>query len=40
MLFRVRYGADMASRHLEWRGNPQWKQSASDAEYFRQHPPR
>ena len=40
MLFRVRYGADMATRHLEWRGNPQWKQSAGDAEYFRQHPPR
>src|SRR5271166_4741016 len=33
LLFRVRYGADMATRHLEWRGNPQWKQSADDAEY-------
>ena len=40
LLFRVRYGADMASRHLEWRGNPQWQQSASDAEYFQRHPPR
>ena len=40
MLFRVRYGADMATRHLEWRGDPQWKQSTGDAEYFRQHPPR
>ena len=39
LLFRVRYGSDMASRHLEWRGNPQWQQSASDAEYFRKHPP-
>jgi quercetin dioxygenase-like cupin family protein len=40
LLFRVRYGADMASRHLEWRGNPEWRQSAGDADYFRQHPPR
>lgn len=39
LLFRVRYGADMASRHLEWRGNPEWQQSPHDAEYFRQHPP-
>ena len=40
LLFRVRYGADMASRHVEWRGNPQWRQSVGDAEYFREHPPR
>ena len=39
MLFRVRYGADMASRHLEWRGNAAWKQEPRDAEYFREHPP-
>ena len=39
LLFRVRYGADMASRHFEWRGSSQWKQSPQDAEYFRQHPP-
>jgi quercetin dioxygenase-like cupin family protein len=39
LLFRVRYGADMSSRHLEWRGNPEWKQKARDAEYFREHPP-
>jgi quercetin dioxygenase-like cupin family protein len=39
LLFRVRYGADMASRHFEWRGNPAWTQSPRDAEYFRQHPP-
>jgi quercetin dioxygenase-like cupin family protein len=39
LLFRVRYGEDMASRHLEWRGNKEWKQSGQDAEYFRQHPP-
>jgi quercetin dioxygenase-like cupin family protein len=39
LLFRVRYGSDMGSRHLEWRGDKDWKQSPRDAEYFRQHPP-
>ena len=39
LLFRVRYGADMAARHFEWRGNAQWTQSPQDAEYFSQHPP-
>jgi quercetin dioxygenase-like cupin family protein len=38
MLFRVRYGADMASRHCEWRGNPDWKQSPEDADYYQRHP--
>jgi hypothetical protein len=38
LLFRVRYGTDMSSRHLEWRGNPQWRQTPLDAEYFRAHP--
>jgi len=38
-LFRVRYGADMASRHIDWRGNGEWRQSAEDAAYFRVHPP-
>ena len=38
LLFRVRYGSDMVSRHCEWRGNATWKQSAADAEYYRQHP--
>ena len=40
LLFRVRYGSDMGSRHFEWRGNPQWQQSERDADYFRAHPPR
>jgi quercetin dioxygenase-like cupin family protein len=40
LLFRVRYGTDMATRHFEWRGHSQWKQSPQDAEYFQQHPPR
>jgi quercetin dioxygenase-like cupin family protein len=39
LLFRVRYGEDMSSRHFEWRGNAEWKQKPQDAEYFRQHPP-
>jgi quercetin dioxygenase-like cupin family protein len=39
LLFRVRYGGDMASRHLQWRGNRDWKQTPHDAEYFRLHPP-
>src|SRR5215813_3332633 len=39
LLFRVRYGADMAAHHLDWRGNPDWTQSAADADYFRRHPP-
>jgi hypothetical protein len=29
----------MASPRFEWRGNPEFKQSAQDAEYFRHHPP-
>jgi quercetin dioxygenase-like cupin family protein len=39
LLFRVRYGADMLARHFDWRGNPDWRQSADDAAYFAQHPP-
>jgi quercetin dioxygenase-like cupin family protein len=39
LLFRVRYGGDMSSRHFEWRGNAQWTQKPRDAEYFRRHPP-
>lgn len=38
MLFRVRYGEDMRAHHCDWRGNVEWKQSAEDAEYYRQHP--
>lgn len=38
LLFRVRYGTDMASRHFDWRGNPAFKQRAEDAAYFHQHP--
>jgi hypothetical protein len=38
MLFRVRYGSDMLSRHWLWRGNSDWTQSADDADYYRRHP--
>jgi len=39
LLFRVRYGPDMAAHHLDWSSNPQWTQSAADAAYFQAHPP-
>jgi quercetin dioxygenase-like cupin family protein len=39
LLFRVRYGADMLARHVEWRGNPAFKQSPEDAAYFCRNPP-
>ena len=38
LLFRVRYGSDMAARHVDWRGRPGWRQSADDADYYRRHP--
>jgi quercetin dioxygenase-like cupin family protein len=40
LLFRVRYGADMAARHLDWRGRAGFAQSAADAEYYKEHPVR
>ncbi len=38
LLFRVRYGKNMAARHAAWRGRTDWKQSADDADYYRRHP--
>jgi len=38
LLFRVRYGADMLSRHYAWRGNDGWQQSPEDADYYRRNP--
>jgi len=38
LLFRVRYGADMAAHHYQWRNNPAWRQLAADADYYRRHP--
>jgi quercetin dioxygenase-like cupin family protein len=37
LLFRVRYGTDMAAHFLAWRGHPGWAQSAADADFFRDH---
>jgi hypothetical protein len=39
-LFRVRYGSDMASRHVAWRGRTDWTQSAEDAAYYQRNPVR
>ena len=39
LLFRVRHGSSMTARHLQWRGNEDWKQNAQDAEYYRLNPP-
>jgi quercetin dioxygenase-like cupin family protein len=38
LLFRVRYGDDMLSHHLAWRGRDGWSQSVEDAAYFRANP--
>ena len=38
LLFRVRYGASMTARFIEWRGHPDWAQPDEDKEYFRTHP--
>jgi quercetin dioxygenase-like cupin family protein len=38
LLFRVRYGADMRSHFIDWRGRPGWTQSAEDEAYFKAHP--
>jgi hypothetical protein len=35
LLFRVRYGPDMASRHLDNRGKPGFERKPADTEYFR-----
>lgn len=38
VLFRVRYGDDMVSRHLDWRGREGWKQRPEDSAYFEANP--
>src|SRR5262249_47253461 len=37
LLFRVRYGGDMSTRMVDWRGNAEWKQRPEDVEYFKKH---
>ena len=34
LLFRVRYGDDVVSRAVRWRGNAGWEPSADDLAYF------
>ena len=38
LLFRIRYGDDMVSCHLGWRGRENWKQRPEDAAYYAAHP--
>ncbi|HVH77269.1 MAG TPA: cupin domain-containing protein [Stellaceae bacterium] len=40
LLFRVRYGADMAGRTKEWPNNPRWAPRPQDIEYFAQQTAR
>jgi quercetin dioxygenase-like cupin family protein len=40
LLFRVRYGADMAARFADWRGRDGFAQSAEDTDYYRRYPVR
>jgi quercetin dioxygenase-like cupin family protein len=38
LLFRVRYGEDMATRHMENRQHQGWTQKPEDVEFFRANP--
>jgi hypothetical protein len=38
MLFRVRYGDNMATRHMENRQHKDWAQKPEDAAFFRANP--
>lgn len=38
LLFRIRYGADMVSRHVDWRNKPGWRQSEEDQRYYEMNP--
>jgi quercetin dioxygenase-like cupin family protein len=38
VLFRVRYGTTMKSRHMYWQGHPERTQLPEDAEFFAQNP--
>jgi quercetin dioxygenase-like cupin family protein len=40
LLFRVRIGSDMTSRHIDNRGVAGWTQKPEDAAYFTANPPR
>lgn len=38
LLYRVRYGPDLAARTVAWRGQPDWRPSADDKAYASDHP--
>jgi hypothetical protein len=38
LLFRVRYGENMRTRHIANRQHADWRQSPDDTEYFRNNP--
>jgi quercetin dioxygenase-like cupin family protein len=38
LLFRVRYGDDMSTRHMDNRHHKDWKQKPEDAAFFRANP--
>lgn len=38
LLFRVRYGSDMAARHKEWPSNPDWKPTPDDISFYLENP--
>lgn len=38
LLFRVRYGDDMVSRHLEWPSHPDYEQRPEDIAYYEKYP--
>ena len=38
VLFRVRYGPDLGTRTIAWRGQPSWTPSPMDLEYLDAHP--
>ncbi len=38
LLFRVRYGDDMSTRHMENRQHKDWTQRPEDADFFRANP--
>lgn len=39
LLFRVRYGDDMATRMIGWRGHPGAEETPENRAYFRENPP-
>ena len=38
LLFRVRYGADMAPRMVDWPSNADWQATPADVDYFEKNP--